>query len=177
MSVPELTVVGAAGPARGARPAGQPAIEPLANDLATASAGLRRVVRTGIRGRATGPALPAAEVELLVTIIDAPGIGVGEAARALHLAGNTVSTLVSRLVEKGLITRRTDPDDGRVVRLSSTSTGRSRVRRWRQHRTDLFVDALTELDPADREALRRAVPALRRLTVAMQPASGDDAAS
>jgi DNA-binding MarR family transcriptional regulator len=67
-------------------------------------------------------------------------------------------------VEKGLITRRTDPDDGRVVRLTSTSTGRSRVRRWRQHRLDLIVDALTALAPSERDDLRAAVPALRRLT-------------
>ena len=164
MSVPELTVAGTTPPSRDGRRAPGTAVEPLASELAGAMAGLRRVLRSGVRGRASGPSLPAAEVELLVTIIDAPGIGVGEAARRLHLAGNTVSTLVSRLVEKGLITRRTDPDDGRVVRLTSTSTGRSRVRRWRQHRLDLIVDALTALAPSERDDLRAAVPALRRLT-------------
>jgi DNA-binding MarR family transcriptional regulator len=87
-----------------------------------------------------------------------------------------VSTLVSRLVEKGLITRRTDPDDGRVVRLTSTSTGRSRVRRWRQYRLDLIVDALTALQPSERDALRGAVPALRRLAATIGLAAETDPA-
>lgn len=130
----------------------------LAADVAGSIAALRRVLRQAVRRRVAGPPLPAAEVELLVAVMDAPGVGVGDVARRLGLAPNTVSTLVSRLVERGLIARRTDPDDGRAARLWTTSTGRNRVRRWRDNRADLLDEALTSLSPADRAALAERSP-------------------
>ena len=142
----------------------------ITEDLAGSMASLRRVLRQAVRRRVSGPSLPAAEVELLVTVLDQPGLGVGEAASVLSLAPNTVSTLVSRLVEKGLIVRRTDPDDGRAARLWTTSTGRARIRRWRDQRTEVLGEALRSLSTADRAALAHAIPALGRLTAGLRAA-------
>src|SRR5262245_60956154 len=158
-----ITATGSRGPGTGE----------LADDLAGSMAALRRVLRRAVRRRVTGPSLPAAEVELLVTVLDQPGLGVGEAARVLSLAPNTVSTLVSRLVERGLIVRRTDPDDGRAARLWTTSTGRARIRRWRDQRAEVLGEALTSLSTADRVALAGAIPALARLTAGLRAADAD----
>jgi DNA-binding MarR family transcriptional regulator len=156
---------------RASRHAGSTLVSPdLPGDLAAAVAAFRRVLRQALRGRVPGTRLPAAEVELLVTVIDVPGVGVNDAARALGLAPNTVSTLVSRLVEKGLIARRSDPDDGRVAQLWPTSTGRSRISRWRDHRAEAVGEALASLAAADLAALAQAVPALERLTGALHTA-------
>ena len=55
-------------------------------------------------GWATEP-LPTAQSELLRLVAARPGISVAEAARELRLAPNTVSTLVGRLADQGLLSR------------------------------------------------------------------------
>src|SRR5947199_4929761 len=69
-----------------------------ADELMGLAAGLRRVVRRRLRAELPGPALRGAQVELLQLVEAEPGVGVAAAARSLHLAGNTVSTLVNQLV-------------------------------------------------------------------------------
>ena len=107
--------------------------------------------------------LPPARSELLRLAARRPGIGVAEAAAELHLAPNSVSTMVSKLAEDGLLNRDRPPSDGRSVRLSVTEAGAARVEQWRDIRTDLAGRALQPLSPVDRQALAGAIPALTRL--------------
>jgi DNA-binding MarR family transcriptional regulator len=135
----------------------------LADELMAAVAGLRRLVRRRLRERLPGPRLRGAEVELLRVVETRPGIGVAAAARELHLAGNSVSTLVNRLVEAGLLCRETDPADRRAARLRLTADATHRLTTWRQARSELVGHALAGLNAGDVEAIERALPALRRL--------------
>jgi DNA-binding MarR family transcriptional regulator len=96
------------------------------------------------------------------------GASVNETARALLLAPNTVSTLVGRLVNAGLLERRPDLDDRRSVRLHLTAAGSARVRAWRRHRTELLERALAALDAEDVQDLQRALRAIDRLTNAIE---------
>src|SRR3954469_21730904 len=144
--------------------------ETLAADLAAAWGGVRRRLRRGAReggggggGGGGGEPLTGAQVELLRVVEAQPGIGVGEAAAALHLAPNTVSTLVGHLVGHGLLERRPAPGDRRAARLELTATATTRLRRFRGERDRLLAAALAELDPDDVAALRASVPALERL--------------
>ncbi|MYR62286.1 MarR family transcriptional regulator, partial [Streptomyces sp. SID625] len=84
-----------------------------AEELADALVGVQRLVRRRLRAGATVSRLRGAEVELLRLVEIRPGIGVSEAAKELHLAGNSVSTLVNRLVRDGQLVRETDPADRR----------------------------------------------------------------
>jgi DNA-binding MarR family transcriptional regulator len=149
-------------------------IEALAAELNDATTALRRVTRRVVRRRLAQPALPSAEVELLVAVIETPGIGVAEAARTLGLAANTVSTLVGRLVQAGFIERTDDPLDRRAAVLRPTAAGRSRIKRWRRERADVLSHALARLSPDDRRRIRAAVGALRNLSEVMQ-AHADEA--
>lgn len=126
-------------------------------------AGLRRVVRRRLARTLPEPQLPTAQVELLLVVEGEPGIGVAAAARALGLAGNSVSALVNPLVDAGLVRREIDPTDRRAVRLHLTGGARSRLSRYRSARAELVGKALDGLDPADRRAIADALPALRRL--------------
>ncbi|GDY31183.1 MarR family winged helix-turn-helix transcriptional regulator [Gandjariella thermophila] len=135
----------------------------LADELMAAVAGLRRLIRRRLRDRWPGERLRGAEVELLRVVEDQPGIGVAAAARELHLAGNSVSTLVNRLVDAGLLSRETDPSDRRAARLRLTPAAAHRLTAWRQARSELVGRALAGLDAADVEAIEQALPALRRL--------------
>jgi DNA-binding MarR family transcriptional regulator len=92
-----------------------------------------------------------------------PGIGVSAAARELHLAGNSVSTLVNQLVATRLLDRRTDPEDRRAVNLTITPEAADRLRDWDARRSELVAQQIAGLTGPDRAALADAVPVLRRL--------------
>ena len=110
-------------------------LDALAFDLAEATTAVRRISRRAIRTGLDQQALAGAQVEVLVTVVESPGIGVAETARALGVAPNTVSTLVGQLVGAGLLERTEDADDRRAALLLPTAAGCTRVRRWRQERS------------------------------------------
>jgi DNA-binding MarR family transcriptional regulator len=133
----------------------------LADDLLRLSFILHRVVRRYV-GR-TVPSLPMPQAELLVTVLLNPGISVNDAAAQMHVAANTVSTLVNQTVAAGLLDRQTDPGDRRAARLVLTEAAEKHLALWRDCACE-FVDAgITRLDEGDRTALDRGVPALESL--------------
>ena len=129
--------------------------------------GLRRVVRRRLRSGLSGPPLRGAQVELLQVVEEHPGIGVAAAARALHLADNSVSTLVNQLVTAGLLGREVHPHDRRAARLRITGAARARLDTWRQRRAALVVDAFGVLPDDDVAAIEAALPALGRLVAVL----------
>ena len=131
--------------------------------LGAALGDLHRVLRRTASQRAGRVALPDAQVEVLRLVQRQPGISVRETAERLGTAANTVSTLVGELTAAGLLSRDRDPADRRTVRLGLTEAARERIAAYGQHRRELLAAALAGLDPADRERLLAAVPALSRL--------------
>jgi DNA-binding MarR family transcriptional regulator len=125
--------------------------------------GIHRVIRRRLRQGLDGPRLRGAQVELMRLVSARPGIGVSAAARELHLAGNSVSTLVNQLVSAGLLERRTDPQDRRAVNLTITPAAAERLVDWDARRSELMRAQVAGLSEQDRAALAAAVPALRRL--------------
>ena len=132
-------------------------------DVAEILAGLQRLIRRRLRQDLPGPRLRGAQVELLRLVLARPGIGVSAAARELHLAGNSVSTLVNQLVTAGLLDRRTDAEDSRAVNLTITPEAADRLRDWDARRNELVFQQVAGLTAPDRAALAGAVPVLRRL--------------
>jgi DNA-binding MarR family transcriptional regulator len=72
--------------------------------------------------------------------------GMASLAEALAVTPPTASRLCDRLVRKGLVRRRTDPNDRRQVRVGLTEAGRH------------LVDTVTERRRRDIADLLRAVP-------------------
>ncbi len=134
-----------------------------AADLLAAISAVRRTARQAVRKAWRDEPLPTAQSELLRLVADRPGISVAEAARELRLAPNTVSTLVGRLADQGLLGRERALADARSIRLSVTPRARQRIADWRDLRADLTQHALAELTEPDRRALADAAPALLRL--------------
>lgn len=141
--------------------------EELADEVVQQVYGIRRVLRRRLRAMVDGLPLTGSQVELLRLVEASAGIGVSAAARALHLAGNSVSTLVNQLTEAGYLRREIDPQDRRAARLYLTDTATARLASWRGARAELVGAGLTALPAADRDAIARALPALRRLTEAI----------
>jgi DNA-binding MarR family transcriptional regulator len=136
--------------------------------LLAAIGAVRRVARRVVRTSAHPEPLLPARSELLRLAARRPGIGVAEAAAELGLAPNSVSTMVSRLAEDGLLNRGRVASDGRSVRLTVTEAGTARIEQMRDIRTDLVGQALDRLVHADRQALMAAIPALTRLAEQME---------
>jgi MarR family transcriptional regulator, organic hydroperoxide resistance regulator len=80
-----------------------------------------------------------------------PGISAGEVADILHLHPSTLTGVLKRLEERGLLERRPDPADGRRALLLLTAGGR---------RMDRLRDGTVEA--AVRRALRRLRPGVVR---------------
>jgi DNA-binding MarR family transcriptional regulator len=157
----------AAGAAEGAAAAGADGRAAAAELLAAISA-VRRSARRAVRGAWASEPLPPARGELLRLVASHPGIGVAEAAQELHLAPNTVSTLVGKLTDQGLLSRNRSQPDGRSVRLVVTDKGQARIEEFRDLRAELAARALAGLTESDRQTLHNAIPALVRLAGRME---------
>ncbi|MER7669523.1 MarR family winged helix-turn-helix transcriptional regulator [Kitasatospora sp. NPDC096128] len=127
---------------------------------------LRRALRSSIRTDYPWESLPMAQVELLQTLAAAP-LRVGELAARQRLAPNTVSGLVGKLLEAGFVDRQADPGDRRTARIALTPAGRRQLDDWQHAHERRIATALGTLDPADREAVVHALPALEQLARAL----------
>jgi DNA-binding MarR family transcriptional regulator len=139
----------------------------LADELMSVNAAMRRLVRRRLREEVP-PRLRPAQVELMAVVGGRPGISVAAAARELHLADNSVSTLVNQLLATGMLRRETDPVDRRAVRLELTDDAQRHMADWRDRRARLVGARIEELSDEDRAAIAAALPALGRLLTSLQ---------
>jgi DNA-binding MarR family transcriptional regulator len=139
-----------------------------AAELFTAISVIRRAARRVARQAWAQEPLPPAQSELLRLAVARPGVTVADAAHELRLAPNTVSTLVGRLTDAGLLTRAKSPRDGRTALLTATDKALQRRAEFRDLRADLAGQALARLPVEDQRALARAAPALLRLSDEME---------
>jgi DNA-binding MarR family transcriptional regulator len=134
----------------------------IAAELLDAMSGIRRIARRSVRQVWQDEPLSPAQGELLRLAASRPGVSVADAAHELRLAPNTVSTLVGRLADAGLLDRSRDVADGRSVRLAVTGKAKRRLAQWRDLRAELAGRALDLLSARDRRAIADAIPALLR---------------
>lgn len=104
-----------------------------------------------------------AQVELLQTLAERPPMKVGDLAGLLRLAPNTVSGLVSQLIDSGLVVRGADPRDRRVARLSVSPRGHEQLLVWQREHEKRIGAALGKLEASEREDVVRALKALDHL--------------
>jgi DNA-binding MarR family transcriptional regulator len=74
-----------------------------------------------------------------------------------------MTTLISRLEAQGLVERRSDDEDRRVVNVSLTNEGRALQKRVRAARAEALARRFEGLDDADLAALAAALPVLDRI--------------
>lgn len=134
-----------------------------AAELANTILRLRRSLSQLATRGGPDPDLQLAKFEVLRLVFNQPGRRVQDVADGLGIAANTASTLVTQLVQLGLVERAPDPDDARVVRLFPTDAARARRTRIRGRRDTVIAEALSALSASDRAAVQRAVQPLGRL--------------
>ncbi|MFD9959822.1 MarR family winged helix-turn-helix transcriptional regulator [Amycolatopsis sp. NPDC058986] len=136
------------------------------SSLADAVARLRRAMRRAARAKDPGNTLSVAQLELLSSLAENPGARPSQVARSLHLAPNSVTTLVNGLEKRGMITRA-GGDDRRTVSLRLTQEGTKAVRAWQATNDAILSAAVERLHPGWQHLLTAALPALDELVHAI----------
>jgi len=108
--------------------------------------------------------LTESQSELLWLVGRQPGISVSAAAAELGLVPNTASTLVSKLVAKGLLVRTVGENDRRVGQLRLAGAAQQIVDVSRAARRALLAEVLTELDGDQTETLTKGLEVLDLMT-------------
>jgi MarR family transcriptional regulator, transcriptional regulator for hemolysin len=107
--------------------------------------------------------IPFAQARCLQVVGRLEGQKMHDLAQSLEIKLPAVSQIVERLVQQGLLERRSDPQDRRVARVWLTSTARRLLEEARRARESRLSAALERLGP---EAASRLVADLERLATA-----------
>jgi DNA-binding MarR family transcriptional regulator len=111
--------------------------------------------------------LSRTETGLLVTLLDRPH-RITELAETEALAQPSVSRLVDKLQQQGLVQRERDDDDGRVVLVAISAAGREKVEAIRAQVHGLMRDTVTELSDGELAELVAASETMHRLIETLQ---------
>ncbi len=123
------------------------------------------VTRLARRLRQHGDADDASPTQLsvLATIERRGPITLGELATAERVRPPTITAAIDRLENQGLVVRRADEQDRRVVRVEIASGGRKLLARNRSSKTAYLAKRLHALSPNDAATLHKATEILDRL--------------
>ncbi|MGA8329869.1 MAG: MarR family transcriptional regulator [Mycobacterium sp.] len=142
-------------------------IDPV-TDLARVVSRFRRQLRRSFGRKFDSARLTESQSELLWLVGRRPGISVSAAAAELGLVANTASTLVSKLVAKGLLVRTASEADRRVGRLRLAGAAQQVVDSSRAARRALLTEVLEELGDDQILSLAQGLTVLETMTQRLQ---------
>lgn len=124
------------------------------------SARMERMMRFLLRERAE---LSRTGMSVLGVLRDHGPCRITDLATRERVTQPSMTTLVSRLEAQGLVERRSDDEDRRVVNVALTDEGRALQKRVREARAEALSRRFEGLDDADLAALTAALPVLDRI--------------
>jgi DNA-binding MarR family transcriptional regulator len=138
---------------------------PAPTDTALASSLRLAVMRLARRMRSERPddSLTLTQLAALSTLERHGPLTPRELAAAERVSPPSLTRIASSLEAAGLATRTDHPSDGRQVLLAASPAGIALLREDRRRREAWLAQRLRELDPAEREVLRRAAAVLDKL--------------
>ena len=131
-------------------------------------------LRKAFDRRAAGLGVTRAQWKVLFRLTRQPGLRQVELADMLEVEPITLSRIVDRLEEAGLVERAPDPSDRRAWRLHVTRTAQPLVESLSAVGADLVAEAFAGIEPNDIESTRRVLERVREnvaLTAAMKKAA------
>jgi DNA-binding MarR family transcriptional regulator len=146
-------------PARSEASPGEP------EDIRTVMDSIRRIVRLlRVSARASEGlvGISGAQLFVLQQLAEAGPCSINELAERTHTHQSSVSVVVSRLIERGLVSRRPSEVDGRRVEVSLSPGGQELLRRAPSMAQARLITGLRRLEPAQRAALAEGLSALVR---------------
>jgi len=118
---------------------------------------LREEMRSGI-----GLGLSVPQFRLLAFLDRSPGASLSAVSAFIGIAGPTASTMVERLVRRGLVRRGEDPRERRRVMLELTRAGAVLLERARTRARGRMAERLSALTGAELAALQGGLELLAR---------------
>lgn len=140
-------------------PRQDPAVADLADRLGMAAVRLARLLRQQDEGTLT----PTMRATLGTISRDGP-LTLGELAVIERVAPPTITKVVGKLEEAGLVVRTADTEDRRICRVSLSDEGRGWMDADRQRRRDWLTDQIRRLHVDDVDRLSAAVEVIEGLT-------------
>ena len=116
---------------------------------------LVRKLRLGSHEAERDVGLSSAQIFVLRQIAQNPSSALKDIARATLTDQSSVSVVVARLVERGLVKRRTAADDGRRAELTLTPAGRRVLDRAPVSPQARMIDAFRKLSAAEARGIAR----------------------
>ncbi len=124
------------------------------------SAAIHLLRRVWSEDRKTG--LTPARLSALSVLVFGGARSLGELADAEHVTAPTMSAIVKRLQEDGLVRRRPHPDDRRALTIEPTAKGTRLMQLARQRRIGALASLFEGLAAHEIEALRSAAEIVER---------------
>ena len=123
-----------------------------------------RAVLAASRPRWGAVDLTFTQLRALSGIAKRDGMRVTELAEELGIGVAAASALADRMSRRGLLGRKTDPEDRRIVRLQVSTRGQHLLDRLERGSTEHFGKLIARMTPAEREALATTLRAFVRLS-------------
>lgn len=123
------------------------------------------ITRLNRRVRQTRPVgdLTATQLSALTSLDLAGAMTPRELADAERVQPPTMTKIIGKLEDRGLVERSPHPTDRRQVILAATPEGRAMLARFERAREEWLARRLAELTSDERELLRQAAEILRRV--------------
>lgn len=112
------------------------------------------------------------QLRILFNVARRPGITINELAEVLGVTLSTTSGLVGKVVDRGLVSKRTDESDRRQVRLYMTEAGRNLAEQMAEIGDRFMAETATILGD-ELEAVSRALGLLAEATARARVASSE----
>ncbi|MGC1183794.1 MAG: MarR family transcriptional regulator [Candidatus Dormiibacterota bacterium] len=120
-----------------------------------------------LRPTQAGAGLTPTQLSVLATVVRHGHVGLADLSKIEGIHPTMLSRIVAKLFAQRLLTRRSDPLDGRAALVSPTERGRRLQRRIHAERNDVLGQRLDDLPRAQRQLLVDALPALEALADAL----------
>jgi len=119
-----------------------------------------RVLRVASRAAEKRVGLSGAQLFVLQVLADKDALSLGELAERTFTHQSSVSVVVGRLVDRGLVRRRRSNADARRLEVTLTRPGRVLAARAPAAAQGRLISGLERLDPRDRRTLARTLGGL-----------------
>jgi DNA-binding MarR family transcriptional regulator len=120
-------------------------------------------LRKAFDRRAVGLGVTRAQWKVLFRLHRQPGLRQIELADMLDIEPITLSRIVDRLEESGLVERRPDPSDRRAWRLHVTARAQPLIAKLRAIADDMIAETFAGIDSKDIEITRQVLSRAREI--------------
>ena len=125
---------------------------------------LRRLLRKPVETEFARGQLTAPQRSVMQILFHSNGLSLKELSQQVGLAHSTVSGIVDRLQERGMVERQRDEKDGRLSRVAVSKMVRDYMRNTLPAiEIHPLLEALQQAKPAERKAILKGLRTLRRV--------------